>query len=180
MYHYLYFSNLIGGVDLVLDYLRPLGEEDAFHDAVKRGFAATDYEYARELRNAVVHRGFDPAAAGHADGAMVKVLCPAKVYNRNGSKSYACTFRYTVELADHCNQTVNPAIFEVLERHGFLDPAQNLVSKEETMEAIRNAEAMPDWAKAMAQKTIDQMDFDGVAAKIAATRIKEMKALLGR
>jgi len=37
MHHYLYFSNLFGGVDLVRDYLRPVGEEAAFHDAVKGG-----------------------------------------------------------------------------------------------------------------------------------------------
>ena len=165
---------------MVRDHLRLVGEDVAFHDAVKRGFAGTDYEYARELRNSVVHRGFDPAASGHADGTVVKALCPVKVYDRDGRKSYACTFRYTVELADHCNQAVDPAIFDVLERHGFLDPTQNLVSKEETMEAIRNAEAMPDWAKAMAQKAFEQMDFEGVAAKIAATRVQQMKTLLGR
>jgi hypothetical protein len=179
MYHYLYFVNLFGGVDLVGDYLKPLGEEAAFHDAVKRGFAGADYDYARQLRNSVVHRGLDPAGSAHVDGAVVRVLCPAKVYDQGGNNSYICTFRYTVELADHCNQAVNPAIFEVLERHGFLDPAQIIVSKKEAMEEIRNSEATPDWAKAMAQKLIYEVDFDDVASKIAATRIKQIKTLLG-
>jgi hypothetical protein len=180
MYHYLYFSNLFGGVDLVRDYLRPLGEEAAFHDAVKRGFAGADYEYARQLRNSVVHRGFNPAGSAHVDGAVVKVLCPAKVYDQDGNKSYVCTFRYTVELADHCNQAVNPAIFEVLERRGLLHPAQIIVSKEETMEAIRSAEAVPDSVKAIAQKVIDKMDLVAAFTEMAATGIEQMKALLGR
>ncbi len=131
------------------------------------------------MRHAVVHRGFDPAASGHADGTIVKVLCPAKVYNQCGNTSYTCAFQYTVELADHCNQVVNPAIFEVLDRRGFLDPKQHLVSKEETVEAIRNTREMPDWAKAMAQKAVGEMDFDRIAIEIAATRVKQMKTFLG-
>jgi hypothetical protein len=56
--------------------------------------------------------------------------------------------RSSLSLADHCNQAVNPAIFEVLEQRGFLDhPAQIIVSKEETMEEIRNSQAMrPTWS----------------------------------
>ena len=181
MHHYLYFSNLIGSIDLVGDYLRPCGEKAAFYDAVKSSFAGTEnYEYARELRNAVIYRGFDPSAAGHADGTIVKALCPAKVYDRVGGKSYTCTFRYTVELADCCNQLVNPVIFEVLNRHGFLDPERHLVSKEETMEAIRLSAAMPDWAKSMAQEAFNKMNYDQVAAEIATTRIKQVRSLLGR
>lgn len=180
MYHYLYFSNLFSGVDLVGDYLELLGEEAAFYNAVKRGFAGADYKYARELRNSVVHRGLDPAGSGHGDGAVLKVLCPAKVYDQRGNNSYVCTFRYTVELADHCNQAVNPAIFEVLERRGFLHPPQNVVSNQEAMvEDIRNSEAMPDWAKAMAQKVINKIDLDALSTEIAAIQIERMKALLG-
>ena len=180
IHHYLYFSNLFGSIDLVGDYLGSVGEKAAFYDAVKRGFAGTDnYEYARQLRNGAIHRGFDPSASGHADGAIVKPLCPAKVYDRDGGKSYTCTFRYTVELANSCNQISNPAIFEALDRHGFLDPGRHLVSKEETMESVRLSAAMPDWAKAMAQVAFNKMDYDRVAAEMATTRINQVKNLLG-
>jgi hypothetical protein len=179
MHHYLYLSNLFGSIDLVRDYLRPLDEEAAFHDAVKHGFAGTN-KYARQLRNAVIHRGFDPSASGHADGTTVKALCPANVYDQHGGKSYTCTFRYTVELADCCNQIANAAIFEALNRHAFLDPGQHLVSKEETMEAIRLAAVMPDWAKAMAQEAFNNIDYGRVSTEIAATRIKQVKSFLGR
>jgi hypothetical protein len=67
MYHYLYFSNLFGAVDLVCDYSSAIGEKAVFEANIKRGFGnADDYQYARELRNAIVHRGLDPAAAAHA------------------------------------------------------------------------------------------------------------------
>jgi hypothetical protein len=114
------FLEFVRRYRLVRDYLRPLGEEVAFHDAVKHGFAGTgNYEYARELRNAVVLRGFDPAASGHD------------------------------------------------------------VGKAEVLEAIRDATAMPDWAKAMAHKAISEMDYDRIAAEIAANRIKQIKTFLG-
>jgi hypothetical protein len=58
MYHYLYFSNLFGAVDLVRDYIKAIGEKVDFEENIKQGFGNDDdYQYARELRNAIVHRG---------------------------------------------------------------------------------------------------------------------------
>jgi len=180
MYHYLYFSNLFGAVDIIRDNLKPTGKDAAFEDQVKRGFGnTTDWQYARELRNSIVHRGIDPAAAGHANGNIILVLCPATVQDQKGKKSYSCTFKYLVELAECCNRAVNPAIFEVLESHGLLEPGQMTVGKETTLSAIKDAEVMPEWAKTMALKALGEMDFIKMAEQIASTRINELKGLLG-
>jgi hypothetical protein len=37
---------------------------------------------------------------------------------------------------------------------------------------------MPDWAKEMAQKAFNEMDFDAFSSKRVASWIEEMKALL--
>jgi hypothetical protein len=180
MYHYLYFSNLYGAVDLVRDYAREIGEKDDFEDGIRAGFGTNDnYQYGRELRNAIVHRGLDPAAAGHADDNVLFILCPPSVQDRTGKKTYSCTFQYTVQLAERCNQVIDPAIFKFLADHGFLNPEGTTISKEETLEAIKDATAMPDWAKAMAVKAFGDIDFAKMAATIAATRIENIKRLLG-
>ncbi|MGA3091804.1 MAG: hypothetical protein ABSD75_24615 [Terriglobales bacterium] len=180
MYHYLYFSNLFGAVDLVCDYGKEIGEKADFEEAIRLGFGNTnDYLYGRELRNAIVHRGLDPAAAGHADNNVLFILCPSEVHDRWGKKKYSCTFKYTVQLAECCNRIVNAGIFEFLDVHGFLNRDGPVINKEETLEAIKNAEAMPDWAKAMAVQAFDNIDFAEMTATIAATRIEHLKDLLG-
>jgi hypothetical protein len=180
MYHYLYFSNLFGAVDIVRDHSEEIGEKANFEEGIRRGFGNNDdYQYARELRNAIVHRGLDPAAAGHADDKILYVLCPATITDRDEKKSYSCTFRYTAQLAERCNRIVNAAIFEFLDSHDYLNPAGITVNKEKTLEAVNNATAMPDWARAMAAQAFDAIDFGQMATTIAETRTNHLKDLLG-
>ena len=180
MYHYLYFSNLFGAIDITRDYGRKIDEQSDIEETVRKSFGDTDdYQYARELRNAIVHRGIDPAAAGHADTKVLYILCPQGVTDRTGKKKLSCTLQYTVQLAERCNQIVNPVILGFLEKHGFLVSRGMIAKKEETLKAVQDASVMPDWAKAMAVQAFDQMDFDQMAATMEETRIKHIKELLG-
>lgn len=180
MYHYLYFANFFGAVDLLRDYIKKSGEKLDFEDRVLQAFPRSDdYRYARELRNAIVHRGLDPAAAGHSDNNILYVLCPSSVMNQSEKTSYSCSFQYTVQLAERCNSIVNPAIFDFLKSHGFLDPRQAPINKDQSLEFIRNSTVMPDWAKAMAVQGLNQIDFDQMALEIATARVNNLKRLLG-
>jgi len=67
-----------------------------------------------------------------------------------GKKNHSSTYKYSLELADHSNQIISAAILSYLDSQSFLDPAKYIVSKEEGLEAVKNATAMPDWPKAMA------------------------------
>lgn len=181
MYHYLYFANLFGAVDIVRDYIKARGERLVFDDRVSQAFPRSDdYRYARELRNAIVHRGLDPAAAAHSDNNFLYVLCPSNVTNQSGTASYSCSFQYTVQLAECCNSAVNAALFEFLESHGFLEPGHATIPKDQALEFIRNSPAMPDWAKAMAAQAFEQLDFNQLTNAVATTRIGNLRTLLGR
>jgi hypothetical protein len=178
MYHYLYFSNLFGAIDIVRDYRRSIGETADFDEEVRSRFANhNDYQYARELRNSIVHRGLDPAAAGHADDTLLYVLCPPFVRNRSG-KAFSCSFEYTVQLAEQCNSAASAAIYEFLHDQGFLDPVANAVNKAETLDAIKDSSTMPDWAKRMALQALGKLNFEQMATTIAATRVANLKQLL--
>jgi hypothetical protein len=178
MYHYLYFSNLFGAIDIVGDYRRSIGETADFDEEVRSRFANhNDYQYARELRNSIVHRGLDSAAAGHADDTLLYVLCPPSVRNRGGN-AFSCSFQYTVQLAEQCNSAANAAIFKFLHDQGFFDPVANTVNKAETLDAIKDSSAMPDWAKRMALQALDKLNFEQMATTIAATRVANIKQLL--
>jgi hypothetical protein len=79
MYHYLYFSNLLGAVDYVRDFLYSTDIISNFDMQLGRD----NYSYIRELRNSVVHRGFNPTAlAGVTDENHLFVFCPPVVNDR--------------------------------------------------------------------------------------------------
>lgn len=179
MHHYLYFSNLFGAIDLVRNYSAKSGSSSDIENAILQHFQTTDdYRYARELRNSIVHRGIDPAAAGHADETVIYVLCPSGVTDRSGERNIKCSFKYTVELAACCNQIVNPVILEFLERNGFFSLGTTTINKEEALKNVRDSTAIPDWVKAMTVQAFEVMDLDQMATTIAETRIKRVRELL--
>ena len=109
MHHYLYFTNLFSAIELVSDHVGDASARIAFEEHFQKGFAAPgDYFYARELRNAIVHRGLDPAAQGVQKGQKVFAVSPPVVFHRDGKKAYVCTFPLLVDLAAACNTEASP------------------------------------------------------------------------
>ena len=182
MHHSLFFVNLMSTVDHVKDYLKDnKAEHAAFINRIENGFGKSDdYCYVRELRNSVVHRGFDLSAAGHSDQTTVYVLCPATVVNHSGKKTYSCSFTYLFELAQKCREVIDPAITDVLEGLNLFDPQLHEPNRAETINAIDSATEMPDWGKALAKEAFDRMDFKDVASKVATSRVDNMRKLLAQ
>lgn len=144
---------------------------------LKEEFKATN---RRELRNAIIHRGLDPTAAGHADDTKIYVLCPPDVQDRQGKKSYTAPVEYLVELAAHCNAIVNPAIADVLNHVDLFDSLPHMVKKEDVQAAISNSTEIPDWTKAMAEKAWDEINYPNFAAEMAVARTRKMRTPLGQ
>lgn len=90
MYHSLYFANLLSALDHVSDHLKNNKPARlAFINQVENDFGDPDNRkstYVRELRNAIVHRGFDPSPSGHSDGTTLRVLCPPTVLSIKKTK----------------------------------------------------------------------------------------------
>ncbi len=180
MHHSLFFVNLMSAVDHVADELKKDNKatRDAFIDRVRGDFEQSDdYNYVRKLRDAVIHRGFNPVAAGHFDQTTLHVLCPATVEDQGG-KAYSCSFRYLRELAQKCREVIDPAIRDVLEGFGLFDPKIHEPNRVETMNAVASSTAMPDWAKALAEQAFDRMDFADAASRLANSRVDDMRKLL--
>lgn len=179
MYHSLYFVNLFSAIDHVFDYLKNGNEERACSAFMARIETIENYQYVRELRNAIVHRGLDPTTAGHSDCTTLHVLCPPVVQDRQGRRSYTPSLRYLVELADQCDAVVNPAIADVLNQLDLFNPATHIIDEQIVQTAISNSTEMPDWSKVMAAKAIGE-NYAVWTAKIAATNIQKMRGLLGQ
>jgi hypothetical protein len=181
MCHSLYFVNLLSATDHISDHLQDnKAARSAFESQLEAGFGnAQDLKYVRELRNAIVHRGLDPAAAAHSNGAFLRVLCPDSVPDRKNRETYTCTFKYMDELAVHCNKAANAAIADALDRLEMFDPVQHIISEEELHTTVSASTAMPDWAKDMARNAFSEMNFSALATGVATNRITQMRNLLG-
>jgi hypothetical protein len=180
MYHYLYFSNLFGAVEIVQDYLSIPTEKKAFADHLQQGFPKPgDYIYARELRNSIVHRGLDPTMQGTEKGDFVFALCPPIVFKRNSGDGYVCSTPLLVDLAAACNKASNMAILKIIEREGLLDAASHILEQEPIFETFGEESHIPDWAEDMAEDAFATTDFEGMAIEIAQARVQKLRSLLG-
>lgn len=180
MHHAVYFTNLMSAVCHVCDHLE--NDEStcsAFTTQIENGLGGPQtYEYVRELRNAVVHRGFDPILTILGDGPRLIALCPETVPGRK-RKIYPrpSAFKYTVELGAHCNAATNTAIAGVLDRLDLFNPARLIIDEDDVCAAVASSPA-PDWAKDAAEKFLRE-NYAAVAAELAATRVRDMRGLLG-
>lgn len=180
MYHFLYFTNLFGVIDLVMGHLSTPDEKNAFEKGVQQEFPSpTDYCYARELRNSIVHRGLDPVMAGTQLAGHVFALCPPVVHNVKATKSYTCSFPLLIDLATASNQASNLAIQKVLNREGLLESSSYMPDKDTILGHIAGAPHMPEWVRAMARKAFASMDFETVTVNVAQSRLNQLQLLLG-
>jgi hypothetical protein len=169
MYHYLYLTNLLGAIDTVCDYMNSSDVVADFELSLGRN----NYQYVREFRNAVVHRGLDPSYISLVDdNQRIFVLCPKAVYDRTRQKSYTCTFTYTIELAAFCNGASNKAIFKALDGRGFFNESDISIGDEEALDAdIRSVLTMSpaEW---------ENVDFETLTAIAVKRRTVQLKAML--
>lgn len=134
-----------------------------------------NYDYIRELRNSIVHRGFDVCSAAHVYEDRLLVVAPAKVSDRNGRKSFPAFGNYLVEIIAKCEGTVGPLIAKHLKEVGLLKPL--LTQDQASAEASRclsEAPTVPDWVKQHASSFISQLDF----VQVQATAIAKLVDLL--
>ncbi len=199
IYHYLYFSNGLAAVDLVgevfygRDFRRPAYGTDyerslsaAFDFGLARvpkhkGKAGTEaYAYVRELRNSIVHRGLDSAAAGHATDDLVFALCPAEVRDFAGNNAYSSPCTYMVELAELANVAFDKVVDEELCKYRVFESGPPQVTAQDLIDFLKSSDAMPDWAKTMASQAFTSMDCQKIVAESSAATMRKLKALLGR
>jgi len=181
-YYGTYLSCLISATELLLE--REYPHKDQFKHAIEQALASTafpngadNYQYLRELRNAVIHRGLDICSAAHIDGAIPVVIAPSPVPNRTGQQSCQSFGYYLRDVISQCEAVIGPTIADHLQTMGLLNATVNPNEAiAEMKNAIRESTVMPDWVKAMAlaDNTINSVDF----VKVEETRIEQLVELL--
>ncbi|MDD5240507.1 MAG: hypothetical protein PHG47_02170 [Sulfuricella sp.] len=134
-----------------------------------------NYDYIRELRNSIVHRGLDICSAAHVYEDRLLVVAPAKVFDRNGRKSFPAFGNYLIEIIAKCEETVGPLIAKHLEEVGLLKPLLTQdQAKAEASRYLTEAPAVPDWVKQNTSSFISQLDF----VQVQVSAIEKLVGLL--
>lgn len=119
-----------------------------------------NYDYIRELRNSIVHRGLDICSTAHIYEDRLLVIAPPKVSDRNGRNSFFAPGNYLIEIIAKCEERVGPLIAKHLEEVGLLKPLLTQdQAKAEAGRYFAEAAAVPDWVKQNASSFISQLDF---------------------
>lgn len=119
-----------------------------------------NYDYIRELRNSIIHRGLDICSAAHVYEGRLLVAAPPKVSDRNGRKFFSAFGNYLIEIIAKCEESIGPLIAKHLKEVGLL---KSLLSQDqaraEASRYLAEAPAVPEWVKQNASSLICQIDF---------------------
>lgn len=180
VFYSLYLANLLSATEMLLEKEYPFSQD--FKHELEAAFSfpnfpdgESNYSYLRELRNAVIHRGFDISSSVHIQDEMPLMIAPESIKNRNGKKSYSAFGFYLLEMI----YTVDPIIGNLIENHlqakGLLQPLSNQEEvATETQANLRNAVGVPDWVKNMALSHVGELDCE----EMQLDQIKSFVAIL--
>ena len=165
LYYSEYFAHLVSATELLLE--KKYLHREAFKGLLEEQFVFeghpdgnANYSFVRELRNSVVHRGYDITSAAHVAGDLLLVIAPPSITNRGGSKVYQGLGYYLLEVIAKCEGVIGPVIARHLSEMGLLSVAvEQDQAVDATKEFIETSDAMPLWAKEMALGSIGQVDF---------------------
>jgi hypothetical protein len=181
-YYGTYLSCLISATELLLEKEYP--HKDQFKHDIEQALVshafpigADNYQYLRELRNAVIHRGLDICSAAHIDGDIPVIVAPSPIPNRTGKQSCHSFGYYLRDVISQCEAVIGPTIADHLQTMGLLNSTVNpSEAMAEMKSAITDSTVMPEWAKpmALADSTISSVDF----VKVEETMIEQLVELL--
>ncbi len=165
LYYSEYLSHLVSATELLLE--KEYLHREAFRSLLEKQFVfdghpdgSANYSFIRELRNSVVHRGYNITSAAHVAGDLLLIIAPPSIANRGGSKAYEGLGYYLLEVIAKCEGVIGPIIARHLSEVGLLGVAVEQDQAVDTAkEFIEASYAMPPWAKEMALGSIDQVDF---------------------
>lgn len=181
LYYSEYLSHLVSATELLLEkeYLhreafRSLLEEQFVFEGHPDGNA--NYSFIRELRNSVVHRGYDITSAAHVAGNLPLVIAPPSIASRDGSKVYESLGYYLLDVIAKCEGVIGPIIARHLSEVALLSVA---VVQDQAVDAakefIEASDAMPPGIKEMALGSIEQVDYAEVRRAQIDALVKILK-----
>jgi len=179
-YYSQYLSSVLSITELLCDKATPLQNEfreKLYSELGSEHFDGSKYyDYLRELRNSVVHRGMNLTASAHIVNDFSLLLAPTPVTNRTGNQIHEAPEKYFLSIIEHLETVVPALVINHIEDSGWHNIfIYNEQAQEESNRMIEQSETMPDGVKKEALRTIssiDMLDIQRQRMKLALENIK--------
>lgn len=162
-----YFTSLMAAIDILLE--KSYRYHQDFRIELFKAFACEVhtgedcYYYLRELRNSIVHRGYDISSAATFIDGFPMLIAPLEVPNSKGSKWYGAFGKSILELIERVEAVIGDVFLEHAKRKQLFEPTYSYKEQKQMMlGVISRVSHMPQWAKDMAIKAFDSIDFSEV------------------
>lgn len=135
-----------------------------------------NYDYLRELRNSIIHRGLDINSGAHIKGDFPLIISPSPVTNRSGAASHNSFGYYLIDVIEKCEGVIRDVFLEHFEEFGLMDkrlPQEAVIELSEKF--ISNSTAMPDWVKESALAHIKDINHEEVHLASMNSLIETLK-----
>lgn len=182
-YYSQYLSSVLSITELLCDKATPLCYEFKGKLHSKLGGEHTDgkkyYDYLRELRNSVVHRGRNLTAAAHIANDFPLILAPNPVTNRSGNQAHGAPEKYFLSIIEHLETVIPPLIVNHIKDNGwhnvFLSNDEALA---ESKQSIEESEEVPERVKQQALQAIQGVDMLDMQKQRMESALKNIEVTL--
>ncbi|MFP8966126.1 hypothetical protein ACKC9G_06085 [Pokkaliibacter sp. CJK22405] len=180
-YYSQYFAGLLSATELFLESNYP--NNTHFRDLLYKNLSfenfpdgKNNYNYLRELRNSIIHRGLDISSAADINNDFPLIISPSPVTNRSGAVSHTAFGYYLIEVIEKSERAMRKSFLEHFEEFNLLDkhlPQDKSVELSEKF--ISNSTVIPDWGKELALTSIKDINHEEVHLASMDSLIETLK-----
>ena len=117
----------------------------------------------RELRNCIVHRGYDIACNSRSSGSIPLLIAPESIPNRNGNKEYLSFGICIINLIESIESVVGNLVFGHAKKVDLFKPTYT--TEEQLgfiLKIISKIKFIPEQARKMALEEIPKIDLKNI------------------
>jgi len=166
-----YFTSLMAAIEVLLEKSyknRDLFCAELYASLTFDGKSGEDcYNYMRELRNSIVHRGYDISSGAVFSGNFPILIAPSEIPNKSGITSYGAFGESIIEIIGKVESVIgNIFLKHIQEKNLFAQTYSDAEKKKMIIKIIPKIPHMPQWAKDMAINA-----FELTLAKLKAMKL---------
>lgn len=181
LYYSQYFASLLSATELLREEEYP--HKTTFEKQLYTSLSFPDfpsgeenYLYLKELRNSIVHRGYDiTLSAPHIVNNLPLFIAPENVTTRKGKSTYRAYGGYVLDIIKKTEGVIGEIFCSHIDEVGLMQPSiHHSEMLRHIVSFIEQTNVMPEWAKKMALESLPKIDFE----MIQRTQFETLKTLL--
>jgi uncharacterized protein YutE (UPF0331/DUF86 family) len=163
-----YFISLMSAIEILLD--DNYKHKNIFYDYLIKEFSfegftdgKNNYKYLRELRNCIVHRGYNITCAAHTPDGHPMLLAPESIPTRNDKAEYFAFGKYILEIVSRIESVFGNIVYSHIKNVDLFKPTYSESEQLKLIqEFITKTNIMPEPFKKMALEAIPKIKLESM------------------